>query len=116
MNVWKAVKDWWAEWLKMPPTHGTVVTGDDDPPSAAPASPAVIPSNVEGRFYGGTGTVHRTGEVNVELFEGKVVAVWYRCAMLPFTQTEVEEHRELSLRMGWDESEIPKIEGIVFAE
>jgi hypothetical protein len=39
-------------------------------------------------FYGGDGTWHQTGHVDVQLNkDGDVVAVWFRCRMLPFTQS-----------------------------
>jgi hypothetical protein len=51
------------------------------------------------RRYGGSGTIHRTEEVNVELdSDGKVVAVWFRCAMLPFTQHVVSDERAAEMR------------------
>lgn len=58
-------------------------------------------------FYGGDKTLHNTGTVDVQLNkDGDVVAVWFRCRMLPFTQ---------SLTAG----ELPKqghgsIKGIIF--
>jgi hypothetical protein len=45
-------------------------------------------------IYGHDRTIHQTGEVNVEIGpDGKVVAVWFRCAMLPFTQHIVDQER-----------------------
>jgi len=39
-------------------------------------------------FYGGDRTWHHTGTVDVQLNkDGDVVAVWFRCRMLPFTQS-----------------------------
>lgn len=39
-------------------------------------------------FYGGDKTWHSTGTVDVQLNKkGEVVAVWFRCRMLPFTQS-----------------------------
>lgn len=55
------------------------------------ATRALFPGRV--RHYGDDGTIHRTGEVNVELHHGRVVAVWFRCALLPFTQEVVGEGR-----------------------
>ena len=47
------------------------------------------PKTVEDEnFYGGDGTWHSTGTVDVQLNkDGDVVAVWFRCRMLPFTQS-----------------------------
>ena len=41
------------------------------------------------RYYGDGTTIHSTGHLDVEVFEGKVVAVWFRCQMLPFEQADV---------------------------
>lgn len=39
-------------------------------------------------FYGGDKTIHSTGTIDVQLNkDGDVVAVWFRCRMLPFTQS-----------------------------
>jgi hypothetical protein len=46
-----------------------------------------------GRYYGDGGTIHHTNEVNIETFDGAVVAVWFRCSMLAFTTREVEAAR-----------------------
>lgn len=47
------------------------------------------PKTVEDEnFYGGDKTIHSTGTVDVQLNkDGDVVAVWFRCRMLPFTQS-----------------------------
>jgi hypothetical protein len=51
------------------------------------------------RYYGDGTTIHHTGKVNVELDEdGVVVAVWYRCMMLPFDQTIVSDSRARDMR------------------
>ncbi len=46
-----------------------------------------------GRYYGDGGTIHHTGYLAVETRQGRVVAVWFRCQMLPFRQTEVDAQR-----------------------
>jgi len=46
-----------------------------------------------GRYYGGDGTLHDNVELDVELFNGQVVAVWFRCQVLPFVQEEVSQAR-----------------------
>jgi len=45
------------------------------------------------RLYGHDGTIHRTEYVNVETYNGKVVAVWFRCQALPFDQSETGINR-----------------------
>lgn len=65
-----------------------------------------------GRFYGGQGTIHGNEKMDIETFEGKVVAVWFRCAMVPFTQVETNKSRASVMRG----SQVPdRMLGIVFA-
>lgn len=45
------------------------------------------------RYYGGDGTIHATRHLDVEVCDGRVVAVWFRCQMLPFRQRDVESQR-----------------------
>lgn len=51
-----------------------------------------------GRFYGDGGTIHDTTFVDVETHQGEVVAVWFRCQMLPFKQTDVKINRAIEMR------------------
>lgn len=67
----------------------------------------------DNRFYGGTGTIHSTGYVDVEVDKnGDVVSVWFRCSMLPFKQHNVDEARAADMRRGV--GSLPEIDGIVF--
>jgi hypothetical protein len=50
------------------------------------------------RYYGNGGTVHSTGHVDVEVRDGKVVAVWFRCQPLPFVQSPASEARAEDMR------------------
>ena len=51
-------------------------------------------------IYGHDKTWHRTEHVSVEVHNGKVVAVWFRCMLLPFKVHEVSfERREEMERM-----------------
>lgn len=45
------------------------------------------------RRYGDGNTIHSTGHLDVETLDGRVVAVWYRCQPLPFSQTDVLDDR-----------------------
>ena len=47
----------------------------------------------DSRYYGDGGTIHHTGHLDVEVYKGQVVAVWFRCQMLPFTQHDVDGRR-----------------------
>jgi hypothetical protein len=50
------------------------------------------PEPVKENFYGGDGTIHQSGHVDVQLDrDGNVVAVWFRCAMLPFNESIVDD-------------------------
>jgi len=45
------------------------------------------------RFYGDGGTIHDAAGLDVEVHEGRVVSVWFRCQALPFAQVEVGAER-----------------------
>lgn len=46
------------------------------------------PEKPQEEFYGGDGTWHSGGTIDVQLNkDGDVVAVWFRCRTLPFTQS-----------------------------
>lgn len=49
------------------------------------------------RYYGDGGTIHATGSIDIEIFEGRVVSVWYRCQLLPFTQRWVTPERAVEM-------------------
>jgi len=49
------------------------------------------------RFYGDGGTIHGSGELDVEVHEGKVIAVWFRCQQLPFKQSPADAARVASV-------------------
>jgi hypothetical protein len=51
------------------------------------------------RTYGGTGTIHRTKYLDIEVdTNGNVVAVWFRCQPLPFKQSDVDTQRSEEMR------------------
>ena len=46
------------------------------------------------RVYGHQGTIHQTTQLDVETDKhGNVVAVWFRCQLLPFQQVTVDDQR-----------------------
>jgi hypothetical protein len=50
------------------------------------------------RYYGEGGTIHGTTHLDVEVdATGRVVAVWYRCQMLPFRQRSVDAARAIEI-------------------
>lgn len=44
-----------------------------------------------GRYYGNGGTIHGTTKLDVGVIDGEVVAVWFRCQMLPFEQYDASD-------------------------
>ena len=46
-----------------------------------------------GRYYGDGGTIHHSGYLDVEVADGAVVSVWFRCQRLPFRQHDVDARR-----------------------
>lgn len=66
-------------------------------------------------FYGGDKTIHDTGHVDVVLDEdGNVSAVWFRCALLPFKQSE--RRVPVSEVSQYVNDSIRPLKGIVFEE
>ena len=61
------------------------------------------------RYYGDGGTLHHSGYLDVETHNGTVVAVWFRCQVLPFKQTEVGTDRASVME---DMSSAPGITGV----
>jgi len=67
-------------------------------------------------IYGHDRTIHQTGEVNVEIGpDGKVVAVWFRCAMLPFTQHLADQARADDMQAAYARP-LPAIQAIDFKD
>jgi len=63
------------------------------------------------RYYGEGGTLRGTTELDVETdATGRVVAVWYRCQMLPFRQRTVADER--AIQMDEDRARLPAITGV----
>lgn len=54
--------------------------------------------------YGDSNTIHSNSEVNVEINpKGQVIAVWFRCMRLPFTQTIVDGLRAEEMSKSYKE-------------
>jgi hypothetical protein len=47
--------------------------------------------------YGDDKTIHGTQYLDIEVHDGNVVGVWFRCMLLPFKATHVDRERALSL-------------------
>lgn len=72
-------------------------------PSEMPAPPQPVrpPAFSPRHTYGGKGTIHRTGTVDIQQDEaGNVVAVWFRCMSLPFRCSSVDETEQTINPMG----------------
>lgn len=64
--------------------------------------------------YGGGNTIHSNNGLDVEVDkDGTVVAVWFRCMMLPFEQVNVNDERAKSMR---DTDGLHGIDAINFIE
>ena len=69
----------------------------------------------EENFYGGDKTIHDTGHVDVVLDEaGNVSAVWFRCRLLPFKQSD--RRVSVSEVSGFVNENTTRIKGIVFED
>lgn len=61
--------------------------------------------------YGNNRTIHGTNHLDVEVDkDGKVVAVWFRCMMLPFKQTNVGDDRADDMRRASINSKIHAVD------
>lgn len=67
-------------------------------------------------FYGGTGTIHQTPYLHVETQGESVVAVWYRCRLLPYVQVEVEPDRAEDMERAYIDNPVPALTGIEILE
>lgn len=67
-------------------------------------------------YYGDDKTIHTTKYLDIETDAGgEVVAVWFRCASLPFRQVTVDENRADQMRSmyyQYNGGVYPKIEAI----
>lgn len=69
------------------------------------------------RYYGGDGTVHGTGHLNIERdHNGHIVSVWFRCQPLPFDVTEVRNARAVEMRSMYERQSPPAIDAVVLKE
>ncbi len=67
--------------------------------------------------YGDDKTIHQSGYVDVELGpNGKVVAVWFRCAVVPFKETRVGRERADEMVHMYKEENVSRVEAIDFAD
>lgn len=59
-----------------------------------------VPAFAKRHSYGGHGTIHQTGTIDIQVdkLTGEVHAVWFRCLNLPFTVSEVRDDLPLNPR------------------
>jgi len=70
-------------------------------------------SRIDTRYYGDGGTLHDSPQLDVETDRrGKVVAVWFRCQLLPFKQRVVDEDRATQMAYAYTEPYIPELRGV----
>lgn len=94
------------------PKMKAIILAPDDHPEAQEALLAATEAEIR---YGDEGTIHRTGEVNVERGQdGTVVAVWFRCRTLPFSDSRISEPREATLREAYAEMPPPGLKAVIF--
>lgn len=68
------------------------------------------------RRYGGQGTIHQTGHLDVEIWNGRIVAVWFRCQALPFRQANVDQRRANEMLGMYGTHHMPKLVGVEVAD
>jgi hypothetical protein len=61
-----------------------------------------------GRFYGADGTIHTSDDLEIEVLNGKIIGVWFRCMQLPFRQIDIDAFRAADIHPGG----LPRIVGI----
>lgn len=65
-------------------------------------------------FYGDGTTIHHTNYLHVETHGTRVVAVWFRCRLVPFKQVEVPTQR--ADEMTDASKSLPALTGLTFVE
>ena len=71
--------------------------------------PCALPEDDGVRTYGFDKTIHQTQQLDVEVHDGEVVAVWFRCQALPFRQTRPDGNRADEMRDMYDRSSMPAL-------
>lgn len=61
------------------------------------------------RYYGDGGTIHGDGTIDIQVIDGRVTEVWYRCQILPF---RVFENENYSTSYGSPGTGLPFITGV----
>jgi len=62
-------------------------------------------------YYGDGGTIHESTVLDIEIHNGRVVSVWFRCAALPFRQVNVSDVRAYDMKCMYEDT-MPEIHGL----
>lgn len=74
--------------------------------------PKPVPAFAPRHAYGGHGTIHRTGTIDIQQdAAGNVVCVWFRCLSLPFRAS-----RDASPESFYNPSDRVAIEEIIYVD
>lgn len=68
------------------------------------------------RYYGDGGTIHATNTIDVEIHDGQVVGVWFRCQQLPFRQSDVTPERAAEMRRAFADIDRTRLTGVEVEE
>ena len=63
-------------------------------------------------IYGEDRTIHSNGYFDVEVRNGKVVAVWFRCQPVPFKQSKASKERAKEMTKMY-EGGVSEVDGIL---
>jgi hypothetical protein len=63
--------------------------------------------------YGFDGTIYNNESLDVEVRNGKVVAVWFRCTLLPFTQEDVDKSRADEMDLAYASDAVPGLHAVI---
>ncbi len=106
---WVRVPDTCVERIEEDYRLAEVVPSQSNPPKGGSGT---IPAEIR---YGDDKTIHRTGEVNIERGQdGRVAAVWFRCRLLPFTDSRADSIREATMNEIYQKNPPPPLKAVVF--
>lgn len=66
--------------------------------------------------YGFDSTIHNNESLDVEVRNGKVVAVWFRCTLIPFEQADVDKHRAEEMSRAYADGAVPGLHAVILED
>jgi len=66
--------------------------------------------------YGFDGTIHKNESLDVEVRDGKVVAVWFRCMLVPFEQSNVGKDRAEEMGSAYASGVVPGLRAVILED